>query len=210
MEKAKFLKTVCVVVSVALAAAGCTTMNQSTGKEETDTMKTVGAGAGIGAIVGGLIGGKKGALIGAGLGAGGGYLVALENRKKELAETQAAVAEFKQSTGISADVKKVNYQTNGQAVEGLKSVDVPIPAAAVAAKGDALTTKGKDTFAKLQAMSVKTGTNLVVMVPRSAKQGVVSDITDAAPGAKIVVGEGKSVVATLKAKPVTEAGMSVV
>lgn len=209
MEKAKSLKAVCVAVALALAATGCTTMNQSTGKQETDTTKTVGLGASLGALAGGLLGGKKGALIGAGLGGGVGYLAALENRKKELAEAQAAAAEFKQSTGVDANVRKVSYQANGEKVEGLKSVDVPIPAAAVAAKGDGLTEKGKDTFAKLQAMSQKTGTALVVMVPRSARQGVVADIAAAAPGAKVVVGEGKGVVATLQAKPV-ESGMTVV
>lgn len=210
MEKAKTLKAICIAVSVALAATGCTTMNQTTGKEETDTTKTVAVGAGLGAVIGGLLGGKKGALIGAGLGGGAGYLAALENRKKELAEAQAAAAEFKQSTGVDANVRKVSYQANGEKVEGLKSVDVPIPAAAVASRGDGLTEKGKDTFAKLQAMSQKTGTALVVTVPRSARQGVVADIAEAAPGAKVVVGEGKGVVATLKAKPVTESGMTVV
>lgn len=209
MEKAKSLKAVCVAVALALAATGCTTMNQSTGKQETDTVKTVGAGAGIGAVVGGLFGGKKGALIGAALGGGAGYLAALEYRKKELADAQAAAVEFKQSTGIDPNIKKASYVSNGEKVEGLKSVDVSIPAAAVAAKGDGLTEKGKDTFAKLQAMSEKTGTALVVMVPRSARQGVVADIAEAAPGAKVVVGEGKGVVATLKAKPV-ESGMTVV
>lgn len=211
MEKA--LKAVCIAVSVALAA-GCTTMNQTTGKEETSTGKSVGVGAAAGAVIGGLLAGGnnrvKGAAIGAALGGGIGYLAALENRKKELAEAQAAAVEFKETTGIAPEVKKVSYQANGEKVEGLKSVDVPIPAAAVAAKGDGLTEKGKDTFTKLQAMSKKTGTDLVVMVPRSARQGVVADITEAAPSAKVVVGEGKGVVATLKAKPVTESGMTVV
>lgn len=214
MEKAKAFKAVCFAVGVALTATGCTTMNQQTGKEETDTMKTAGVGAGLGALVGGLLAGGnnrvKGAAIGAAIGGAGGYLVALENRKKELAEAQAAAVEFKQSTGVDANVRKVSYQSNGQAVEGLKSVDVPIPAAAVAAKGDGLTEKGKDTFAKLQAMSKKTGTALIVMVPRSARQGMVADITAAAPGAKIVTGEGKGVVAKLEAKPVTESGMTTV
>lgn len=210
MEKANNLKAICVAVALALTASGCTTMNQTTGKEETDTAKTVGLGAAIGAIAGGLVGGKRGALIGATLGGGAGYLAALENRKKELAEAQAAAAEFKQATGVNANVRKASYQANGEKVEGLKSVDVPIPAAAVATRGDGLTEKGKDTFAKLQAMSEKTGTALVVMVPRSAKQGVVADIAAAAPGAKIVTGAGKGVVATLNAKPVTESGMTVV
>jgi len=209
MEKAMTLKAICIAVGVALAATGCTTMNQSTGKQETDTMKTVGAGAGIGAVIGGLFAGKKGAVIGAALGGGAGYLAALEYRKKELAEAQAAAVEFKQSTGIDPNIKTASYVSGGEKVEGLKSVDVAIPAAAVAPKGDGLTAKGKDTFAKLQAMSQKTGTALVVMVPRSAKQGVVADINEAAPGAKVVVGEGKGVVATLKAKPV-ESGMTVV
>lgn len=203
-------KIICSVAIAGTLVSGCTSINPTTGKEETNTLQTVGLGAGIGAAVGALVGGKTGALVGATLGGGVGYLAALESRKKELEEAQAAAKSFEKDTGFKPVVHTATYKQQGSTVTGLKEIEIPIPAAAVSEKkGQGLTPKGKAVVEKLQTLGDQQG-GLELQVPASTKQAVVAELAKTAPRAKIVIAGDSKIVAKISPKPLTESGMTVI
>ena len=204
------------IVSVALAIAtlaGCSTIGVD-GKAHADTGKTAMAGAGIGALVGALVGGEKGALIGAALGGGLGFVAGLENQKKELAEAKLAAVEIETITRSDLQLKPVvavqNFEDKktGEKVEGLKSIDVPLPLAQmVDKKTGLLTAKGVSVIEKLQAVSDKTGGggSMEIVVPATLKAATFASLAKSAPRAKIVVGESNDALARITAKPLDAA-----
>lgn len=206
MQHSTKQKIVAVITSLGIVT-GCTSMNSMTGKQETDTGKSVGFGAAIGAAFGGLAGGERGALIGAALGGGLGYYAALQQREKELEEAKQAAVELEKA-GFKAKVNQATFESTTvatgtgtapvQRTQGLKSIEVPLPASALTAKADGLTSKGQSAFEKLDALSKKMNGALIVAVPRSATQGVVADIKSAAPNAQVVTSNSaKTIVATI-------------
>lgn len=173
------------VAVIATMLAGCATVGPD-GKEQTDTLKTAGAGAGIGAVVGALIGGKKGALIGAALGGGAGYLVALEARKKELADAQQAAAEIQKDTGFMPAVSQQTFKDTqtGQTAAGLKEMSFTLHTAEVE-KRNGLTDKASMTLAKLNKLTTDNGGQLVVVMPKNTSKAVANQILAAAPNASL-------------------------
>ena len=179
-------KTICVAVVVTMLA-GCATVGPD-GKEHTDAMKTTGVGAAAGALVGALLGGKKGALIGAAIGGGAGYLVALDARKKELAEAQQASAEIQRDTGFTPTVSQQTFKDNqsGQTAEGLKEMSFTLRAAEVEKRNE-LTDKASMTLAKLNTLATNNSGQLVVIMPKSTTKAVADQIMAAAPNANLVL-----------------------
>lgn len=180
-------KSLCIAVAGAVLVSGCATVGPD-GKEHTDTLKTTGAGAAAGAVIGALIGGQRGAVIGAAIGGGVGYLVALDARKKELAEAQQAAADIQQDTGFKPKVATQTYKDkkSGQTAKGLKQMDFNVRTVEVVSHGQ-LTDKASMTLAKLNKLSSDNNSQLVVVLPRHTSQAVVNEVREAAPNAKIAM-----------------------
>lgn len=208
-----FLKSKSIILAVAasLAASGCTTIGPD-GKPTTNVGASAGMGAGIGAVMGGLVGGKKGALIGAALGGGAGFLIGTDVRKKELEAARLAANEIEISTKgyLKPVVYSQKYEdvATGQKVDGLKFVDIPLPIAQMTdKKTGALTDKGLEAVVKLQAVADKAGTGAMeIIVPANLKASTFASLVQAAPHAKVVVGEGDKVTARINAKPLEPTG----
>jgi hypothetical protein len=204
-------KSIALAAVVSLAASGCATVGPD-GKQTTDVAATAGMGAGLGAVVGGLIGGKRGALVGAALGGGAGYLIGTDARKKELENARLAANEITTSTRgyLKPVVYSQQYQdvASGQKVDGLKYVDIPLPIAQMTdKKTGALTDKGLEALVKLQAVADKAGNGAMeIIVPANLKASTFAALVQAAPHAKIVVGDGDKVTARLNAKPLESTG----
>lgn len=177
-------KLTCIVI-IGATLAGCTTVGPQ-GKEETDTIKSAGAGAAIGAVVGALIGGERGALLGAAIGGGAGYLIALEERKKELEEAKTVASEIERDAGFKSVVAQQtlkNTQT-GQTAAGLKEMSFTLRSDEVEDR-KGLTDKAALTLTKLSKLSMNHGGRLIVTMPKGASQTVESQVLAAAPNAKI-------------------------
>lgn len=192
-------KIVCVAAAMALLA-GCATVGPD-GKEHTDTMKTTGAGAGIGALVGALVGGKKGAVLGAALGGGVGYMVALDARKKELAEAQQASAEIQRDTGFTPAVAQQTFKDtqSGQTAEGLKEMSFTLRTAEVEKRNE-LTDKASMTLSKLNTLATSNSGQLMVIMPKNTTKAVQDQIMAAAPNANLAL-NGRAGQAVFKVLP---------
>lgn len=179
-------KIVCVAVAMTMLA-GCATVGPD-GKEHADTLKTTGAGAGIGAVVGALIGGKKGAVLGAAIGGGVGYMVALDARKKELAEAQQASVDIQRDTGFTPTVSQQTFKDtqSGQTAEGLKEMSFTLRTAEVEKRNE-LTDKASTTLAKLNKLAANNNGQLVVIMPKNTTKAVVDQIMAAAPNANLAL-----------------------
>lgn len=179
-------KIVCTLMAIAMLA-GCATVGPD-GKEHADTLKTAGAGAGIGAVVGALIGGKKGALLGATIGGGVGYLVALDARKKELAEAQQTSSEIQRDTGFTPVVTQQTFKDtqSGQTAEGLKEMSFTLRTAEVEKRSE-LTDKASMTLTKLNTLAANNSGQLVVIMPKNTTKAVADQIMEAAPNANLAL-----------------------
>lgn len=97
---------------------------------------------------------------------------------------------------------------SGQKVEGLKYVDIPLPIAQMTdKKTGALTDKGLEAVVKLQAVADKSGNGTMeIIVPANLKASTFAALVQAAPHAKVVVGDGDKVTARINAKPLEPTG----
>lgn len=206
------LKKLTAVLVAAAVLAGCSTFGPD-GKKTTDKAATAGTGALIGGVIGALVAGGRGAVIGAAIGGGIGYVVALDAQKKELAEAQAGAQELATVQGTELKLSPTVYtqrykdSSTGEEAEGLKMVSIPLPLHQMLDKRGRLTAKGVATVQKLQAVADKTGDgSLEIAIPENSKAATLAAISQAAPGAKVVLESTKTGVARIAAKPLDDGG----
>lgn len=204
------MKKAASLVLIASMLAGCTTVGPD-GKETTDTLKTTGAGVAIGAAVGALVGGKRGALIGAAIGGGAGYLVALEARKKELAEAQRAADEIQRDIGFKPVVTQQTLKDTqtGQTAPALKEMSFTLRPAEVEDR-NGLSDKASLTLTKLSKLTANNNGQLIVIMPKGTSKAVENEILAAAPNANVqLTGPGGQVMFKVLPSKIDGSGLAV-